>query len=54
MKFLDANKEEGARLLKSWGLTDAHLERASDRPYIPGVLRTPMFLKDIGVIYGIR
>lgn len=42
------------RELRSWGLTEVHMERTSERPYIPHTLRLPIFLQDIGVIYGIR
>jgi SAM-dependent methyltransferase len=53
-KGIYGDPDDLLRELKGMGLTEAHLERTSDRPYIPGVLRAPMFLKDIGVIYGIR
>lgn len=48
------NAEDLLREMQTWGLTEVHMERTSQREYIPGVLRIPMFLKDIGVIYGIR
>lgn len=46
--------EDLFRELQTWGLTEVHMERTSKREYIPWLLRMPMFLKDIGVIYGIR
>lgn len=42
------------REMRTWGLTEVHMERTSRQKYIPAILRTPMFLKDIGIIYGIR
>jgi SAM-dependent methyltransferase len=53
-KGIYGDSDDLLRELKSRGLTEVQLERTSDRSYIPGVLRAPMFLKDIGVIYGVR
>lgn len=48
------NADDLLREMRTWGLTEVHMERTSQKEYIPGILRTPMFLKDIGIIYGIR
>ncbi|HML38716.1 MAG TPA: class I SAM-dependent methyltransferase [Bacillota bacterium] len=42
------------REMRTWGLTEVHMERTSQQKFIPAILRIPMFLKDIGIVYGIR
>lgn len=49
---LYGDPDEMARELKALGLKEIAIERTSQLPFIPSALRSPIFLRDIGIIYG--
>jgi len=52
VKKIYGEPDDLVAVIKSWGIDEVNLQNTSDKPFIPGPMKLPFMIGEIGIIYG--